>query len=276
MLQIGKINTLEVYKFVDFGIYLDGEQYGPILMPKRYVPEGIKEGDEVDVFIYLDSEDRLVATNETPLVMVGEFALLQVKQVNNLGAFLEWGLMKDLFVPFREQKLKMEEGRKYWVYVYVDKETERIVATAKIDRYLSKDEPDYEIGDEVEIQIHSQTDLGIKVIVDSEFWGVIYQNEIFEKLQFGEKRKAYIKKVREDYKLDISLQKIGFKKVDDVRQIILDALKEEQGFLPIHDKSTPEEIQQKFGLSKKAFKMAIGILYKSGRIIIEDNGIRLV
>jgi uncharacterized protein len=276
MLQIGKINTLEVYKFVDFGVYLDGEQYGPILLPKRYVPEDIEVEDEIDVFIYLDSEDRIIATTETPKIKVGEFAFLKAKQVDDFGAFLDWGLMKDLFVPFREQKMKMIEGHNYWVYAFIDKQTDRIVGSAKVDRYLSKEEPQYEIGDEVTIQIHSQTDLGYKAIVDSAHWGVLYANEVFQDFTIGQTCKAYIKKVREDFKIDLSLQKLGYIKVDDVRQQILNVLKENNGFLGLHDKSPAEEVQQRLGISKKAYKMTIGALYKSGRIIIEENGIRLV
>lgn len=276
MVTIGKINTLEVYKFVDFGAYLDGEQYGPILLPKKYMPEHIEIEDTIDVFVYLDSEDRLIATTESPKAMVGDFALLTVKDVNEYGAFLDWGLIKDLFVPFKEQKLKMDIGKQYWVYVYIDDKTERIVATAKIGRYLSQTEPQLSVGDEVEIRVHSKTDLGYKVIVNNAFWGVIYANEVFEPIQIAERRTGFVNAIRDDFKLDIRLQKSGFAKVSDVQKQILQALKQHNGFLPLQDKSSPEEIQNVLNMSKKTFKMAIGMLYKGGYITIEENGIRIV
>lgn len=276
MLQIGRINTLEVYRFVDFGVYLDGEQYGPILLPKRYVPQGIDIGDMVDVFIYLDSEDRLIATTETPLVQVNEFAYLSVKQVTNFGAFLEWGLTKDLFVPFREQKTAMKEGEKHWVFVFLDKKTDRIVASAKIDSFMLPIEQEYEDNDEISIQIHSKTDLGYKVIIEHKFWGLLYENEIFEKIEIGESRKAYIKQIRNDGKIDVVLTKQGFVKTEDFKDKILRLLQEYNGFLPLHDKSSPEQIMSIAEMSKKSFKITIGILYKAGRIVIESDGIRLV
>jgi len=276
MVTIGKINTLEVYKFVDFGAYLDGEQYGPILLPKKYMPEHIEIEDTIDVFVYLDSEDRLIATTESPKAMVGDFALLTAKDVNDFGAFMDWGLVKDLFVPFKEQKLKMQPGKDYWVYVYIDDKTERIVATAKIGRYLSQTEPQLSVGDEVEIRVHSKTDLGYKVIVNNAFWGVVYANEVFEPIKIAEVRTGFVNAIREDNKLDIRLQKSGFAKVPDVQKQILQALKQHNGFLPLHDKSTPDDIQDTLNMSKKTFKMAIGMLYKGGYITIEQNGIRIV
>lgn len=276
MVRIGKINTLEVYKFVDFGAYLDGEQYGPILLPKKYMPEHIEIEDTIEVFVYLDSEDRLIATTENPKAQVGDFALLTAKDVNDFGAFMDWGLVKDLFVPFKEQKLKMQPGKDYWVYVYIDDKTERIVATAKIGRYLSQTEPQCTVGDEVEILIHSKTDLGYKVIVNNAYWGVIYANELFEPIEISQKRTGYVNAIREDNKLDIRLQKSGFAKVPDVQKNILNTLKQHNGFLPLHDKSTPEDIQNTLNMSKKTFKMAIGMLYKGGYITIEETGIRIV
>lgn len=277
MIQLGKKNTLTVLRKVDFGFYLDGAEYESILLPKRYVPEGLKEEDEIEVFIYLDSEDRIIATTETPLVMVNECGYLMAKDVNEYGAFLDWGLMKDLFVPFREQKMKMVVGRKYWVYVYVDKDTDRIVASAKIDKFLDKYNPPYAEGDEVSIKIHSLCDLGTKVIVDDLYWGVIYENETFEKLKIGETRIAFIKKIREDLKLDISLTKTGYRnRISDIETTIVAALEANNGFLALTDKSPAEEIKDCLGMSKKSFKMAIGGLYKMSKIKIEDSGIRLV
>ena len=276
MLQLGKKNTLKVLRKVDFGFYLDGAEYDSILLPNRYAPEDLKEGDEIEVFIYLDSEDRIIATTETPLAEVGQFAYLTAKEVNKFGAFLDWGLPKDLFVPYREQKMRMQAGKKYWVYVYVDNDTDRIAASAKIDRFLDRYNPPYAEGDEVLIKIHSKTELGTKVIVDDLYWGIIYNNETFANLSVGETRIAYIKKVREDLKLDISLSKTGYRnKISDIESTILSALEAQNGFLPLHDKSSSEEIKEQLAMSKKSFKMAIGGLYKQGKIIIEDNGIRL-
>jgi hypothetical protein len=276
MVAIGKINTLEVYKFVDFGAYLDGEQYGPILLPKKYMPQGLEIEQTIEVFVYLDSEDRLIATTETPKAQVGDFAYLCVKDVNDYGAFLDWGLSKDLFVPYKEQKNKMIVGSYYWVYVYIDSKTERIVATSKIGRYISEQKPQYNIGDQVHIILHSQTDLGYKVIVDKSYWGILYANELFEPVEIAEQRVGYVHVVRDDNKLDIRLQKSGFKKMPDVQKKILTLLKQHNGFLPFHDKSSPQEIQTMFAMSKKTFKMAIGILYKGGYIHILENGISLV
>ena len=276
MLQLGKKNTLKVLRKVDFGFYLDGAEYDSILLPNRYAPKDLKEDDEIEVFIYLDSEDRIIATTETPLAEVGQFAYLTVKEVNKFGAFLDWGLPKDLFVPYREQKMRMQAGKKYWVYVYVDDDTDRIAASAKIDRFLDRYNPPYAEGDEVLIKIHSKTELGTKVIVDDLYWGIIYNNETFANLSVGETRIAYIKKIREDLKLDISLSKSGYRnKISDIESTILSALEAQNGFLPLHDKSSSEEIKEQLAMSKKSFKMAIGGLYKQGKIIIEDNGIRL-
>lgn len=276
MLQIGRKNTLEVYKFVDFGVYLDGEQYGPILLPKRYVPAEIEEGGEIEVFIYLDSEDRLVATTETPKVQVGEFAYLQVKDTSDFGAFLDWGLQKDLFVPFRQQKQPMTVGNFYWIYCSLDEKTQRIVASAKIDTFLHEINPECTEGSEVSIQIHSKTDLGYKAIIENNCWGLLFANEVFETLAIGSVRKAFIKTVRDDGKIDLSLQRIGFVRFNDAQQKILDALKAHAGFLPLHDKSDAAEIQAQLGMSKKTFKSAIGMLFKAQVITIKDSGIELI
>jgi len=276
MVEIGKYNTLRVVKEVDFGIYLDGgEEYGEILMPSRYVPEDVKPDDELEVFIYNDSEDRVIATTEKPYVTTGEFRFLKVKAVNRIGAFLDWGLPKDLLVPFREQKAKMVEGGTYLVYVYLDDETDRIVASAKIDKFLDNRIPEYETGDEVDLLIAEKTDLGFKAIVDGSFWGMIYENEIFTPVETGLYLKGYIKKVRDDDKLDISLQKEGYDQVDGISQNILEKLKEAGGFLAVSDKSPAEMIYHMFGISKKNFKKAIGSLYKKKFITISKEGIKL-
>lgn len=275
MAEIGRLNSLRVVKEVDFGLYLDGGEHGEILLPKRYVPENAKPEDILEVFIYLDSEDRIIATTETPHIMLGEFACLKAVAVSSMGAFLDWGLMKDLFVPFREQKLKMEEGRWYIVTVYLDPETKRLVASAKIEKFLDNLPPDYEAGQEVDLLIAGETDLGFNAIINNKHLGVIYKNEIFQPLRKGERIKGYIKKIREDEKIDLLLQKPGYGKVDDISMKILNVLKDHNGFLPVTDKSDPDTIYELFGVSKKTYKKAIGALFKFRIIDIEDKGIRL-
>lgn len=276
MANIGKYNNLRVIKEVDFGVYLDGEQDGEILMPIRYVPKNCQVGDYVDVFLYLDSEDRPVATTETPYAQVGEFAMLRVKSVNKIGTFLDWGIMKDLLVPFREQKVTMIEGRSYLVYIHVDEESKRIVASAKLNKFLDKTVPEYVTGQEVDLVIESETDLGYKAIVNNLHWGILYENEVFEQLAKGIKMKGYIKKIRTDNKIDLSLQPLGYVKVDPITQMILDELKKAGGFIAVSDKSEAEEVYRVFGISKKTFKQAVGSLYKKRLITIGTEGIRLI
>ena len=276
MAEIGKYNSLKVIKEVDFGVYLDGEKEGEILMPIRYVPANCQVGDFVDVFLYLDSEDRPIATTETPFAQVGEFTMLRVKSVNKIGTFLDWGIMKDLLVPFREQKVTMTEGRSYLVFIYVDEESNRIVASAKLGKFLDKSIPDYTVGQEVNLVIESETDLGYKAIINNSHWGILYENEVFEQLAKGLKIKGYIKKIRPDNKIDLSLHPLGYEKVDPLTQMILDELKKEGGFIAVSDKSEAEEVYRVFGISKKSFKQAIGALYKRRIISISPDGIRLV
>ena len=274
-IELGKYNQLEVVKEVDFGMYLDGKDDGEILLPKRYVPEGCRPGDMLNVFIYLDMDERLVATTLTPYVQVGEFACLDVAWVNEFGAFLDWGLMKDLFVPFREQKMKMKKGGRYVVHVHLDEESYRIVASAKVERYLSKEMPPYKAGEKVDIMIWQQTDLGYKVIVDNLYGGLIFKNEVFRTVELGMHLEAYIKKVREDGKIDLQLQKKGMDKVDDFSDVLLDYITENGGSIELNDKSDAELIYATFGVSKKTFKKAVGDLYKK-HLISLDNGIHLV
>jgi predicted RNA-binding protein (virulence factor B family) len=276
MAEIGQYNTLRVVKEVDFGLYLDGGEHGEILIPKRYVPENTKPEDNIEVFIYLDSEDRIIATTEKPYIKIGEFALLKVAAVTQMGAFLDWGLPKDLFVPFREQKQKMEEGKWYIVTVYLDHETKRLVASAKIEKFLDNLPPDYEDGEEVDLLIAGETDLGFNAIINGKHMGILYKNEIFQPLKRGEKIKGYIKKIREDEKIDLILQKPGYQKVDNISMRILEILKKHGGYMLITDKSEPDAIYNLFGVSKKTFKKAIGALFKLRIISIEDKGIRLL
>lgn len=275
MTEIGKLNTLRVVKELDFGIYLDGEQLGEILMPRRYVPAGTKPGDKLEVFIYLDSEDRFIATTERPFASVGDFALLDVVGVNSVGAFLDWGLPKDLLVPFREQKQKLEVGKSYVVFVYLDVDTNRIVASAKPEKFLDRSPADFEEGEEVDLLILSKTDLGYKAMINKTHTGVLYKNEVFESLEKGQQLKGYIRKIRPDGKVDLILHKPGYEKVDDISKQILDKLKEKNGFIALNDKSSAESIYEMFRVSKKTYKKAIGALYRERVITIEDAGIRL-
>ena len=272
---LGKYNQLEVVKEVDFGVYLNGGDDGEILLPSRYVPEGCKPGDMLNVFIYLDNEERLIATTLQPKVQVGEFACLEVAWVNEYGAFLDWGLMKDLFVPFREQKQKMQKGHRYVVHAHVDEDSYRIMASAKVERYLSKEMPPYQPGEEVEVMVWQRTDLGYKVIVDNQFSGLVYQREIFKALEPGMKMPAYIRQVREDGKIDLTLQKDGLQKVGDFAEVLLQYIKDHDGYTPLNDKSAAEDIYDAFEVSKKTFKKAVGDLYKKRLIVLVENGIRL-
>lgn len=275
-IELGKYNTLKAVKEVDFGMYLDGGEEGEILLPARYVPENCKPGDELEVFIYLDNEERLVATTLTPLVQVGQFACLEVAWVNQYGAFLNWGLMKDLFVPFREQKMKMQVGKKYVVHAHLDDESYRIAASAKVDRYLSKDKAVYEPGQEVNILIWQKTDLGFKAIIENKYSGLLYKSEIFQSLHTGMTMKAYVKQVREDGKIDLMLQKPGQGKVEDFSGTLLEYIRENGGWMALNDKSPAEEIYDTFGVSKKTFKKAVGDLYKKYLILLQEDGIALV
>lgn len=275
-IELGKFNQLEVVKQVDFGMYLDGGEEGEILLPTRYVPEDCKVGDWLNVFLYLDNEERLIATTLTPLVQVGEFACLEVSWVNQFGAFLNWGLMKDLFVPFSEQKMKMQVGNKYVIHAYIDDESFRIVASAKVDRYLSKEKAPYQPGEEVNILIWQKTDLGFKAIIENMYSGLLYDSEIFQTLHTGDTLKAYIKQVREDGKIDLILQKPGFEKVDDFSKTLYHYIADHGGRIGLNDKSPAEEIYDVFGVSKKTFKKAVGDLYKKRLILLHEAGIELV
>ena len=275
--MIGRYNTLRVVKEVDFGVYLDGgEDFGEILLPIRYVPPGLKPEDELEVFIYLDSEDRVIATTEEPYAQIGEFAYLEVVSVNQTGAFLDWGLMKDLMVPYREQAVKMREGEKYIVYVYLDDESRRIVATSKVNSALDNLMTEYEEGEEVQLMVIDKTDLGYKVAVNATHSGVLYHNELFKPIKIGDKCAGYIKKVREDDKLDVILEKPGYEKINGLAGEILTKLKEKGGRLEVSDKSPAELIYKVFGTSKKNFKKAIGTLYKQHLIEIGSESIKLI
>ncbi len=276
MVEIGKYNVLKVVKDLDFGLYLDGDELGEILLPRRYVPLNCTVDDELEVFIYLDSEDRLIATTEMPEAIVGEFACMKAAEVSKIGAFMDWGLPKDLLVPFREQKVKIEKGKDYIIYVYLDDESKRIAGSSKIEKFLDNLPPEYEEGQEVNLLIVSHTDLGYKAIINNAHSGILYDNEVFRKLKKGDRPKGYIKKVRSDDKIDLTLDKPGYEKVEGISKYLLDLLKKNNGYLDITDKSPAEEISHRLGISKKNFKKAIGALYKQRIIYLEDKGIGIV
>ncbi len=275
MAQIGRMNKLAVVREVGFGVYLDGGELGGILLPKRYVPAECKVGDLLDVFVYVDSDDFPIAITEEPKVQLGQVASLKVVSVEKVGVFLDWGLPKDLFLPYSEIRSQHPEvGQHVLVYVYLDN-TDRICASARLDRYLDKTPADYKRNQAVDLVIAGQTDLGYKAVVNGTHWGVLYHDEVFRKLRRGYKTRGFIKQVRPDGKIDLSLDKPGYAKVDRLQQKILQHLEERSGFSPLNDKSPPEQIYATYGISKKAYKMAIGGLYRQRKITIDEDGIRL-
>ncbi|PWJ57419.1 hypothetical protein CLV98_107127 [Dyadobacter jejuensis] len=275
MLFIGKYNNLTIERVTSVGMFLSEVEGEEVLLPNQYITEDMKIDDEIRVFVYQDSEHRPVATTETPKIIRNQFAVLEVNDVTEHGAFMDWGLIKDLFVPFREQSTPLQVGEKHVVFLYLDQKSSRLIASTKIDRFLENDRLTVAEGDEVEILVWSKTDLGYNVIVNQFHKGLVYDNEIFTDLSIGDTRKAYIKKIREENKLDISLQKIGYEAVEPNAKTILDQLQASGGFLNLGDKSSPEDIYARLGMSKKLFKKAIGGLYKQGRIRISDDGITL-
>ena len=258
-----------------FGLYLDGEEMGEILLPNRYVPDNAQIGDYLTVFVYTDGEDRPIATTAEPLAVVGDFAFMQVKSVASVGAFLEWGIMKDLLVPYSEQTVSLRTGQKVLVYVYLDNKTKRVVASAKWERYTEKqDFSELEEGAEVDVLVASETELGYKVLINKRYTGLIYKNEVFSKINIGDSLTAYISKIRLDGKIDVRLKKSGYEAVAGESAKILEKLEKAGGFLPTTDKSPAEEIYEIYGVSKKVYKKAIGELYKKRIIVLESNGIR--
>lgn len=276
MAEIGKINTLTVVRETENGVYLDGENLGEILMPRKFVTDEVKANRQAAVFIYSDSEDRLVATTENPLAMVGEFAFLKVIETNRFGAFLDWGLPKDLLVPVSEQKAKMTEGKTYLVFVFPDKLTNRIAASAKIDKFLDNISPEYQPGEKVDLLVAEETEIGYKAIVNNQHWGILYKNQVFRALSPGEKLEGFISKIRDDDKIDLLLEKPGYGKIDPISEKLLETLRENNGFLALNDNTSPEIIQALLGISKKNFKKAVGNLYRKRMITFYSDGIRLV
>ena len=274
-MQIGEINLLKILRFTAPGAYLGDEDGNDVLLPGKYITNGMSEEDMISVFLYRDSEDRIVATTETPLIHLYGYAYLKVKEVNLYGAFLDWGLEKDLMVPFKEQQLKMEEGKYYLVTLQMDEATDRLFATTKINRYLEECSDKDLVGQEVELLVCDKTELGVKLIVDERYHGMVFQNDISKPIRRGQKIRGFVLKVRDDVKLDIRFEKIGFEKFDDAAQSILEIV-QAKGSLYLSDKSSPEDIREQVGMSKKTFKQAIGKLYKARQIEILDTEIRLI
>jgi len=275
-INVGQFNLMRVDRKVDFGFYMDDGGEG-ILLPKRFVPSGLQIDDTISVFVYHDSDNRLIATTQEPFAVVGDIAALKVVEVTSQGAFLDWGLMKDVFVPVSQQLSTMRLGGKYLVKLYIDAQTGRVAATEKIDKQISNDILTVKEGEKVKIQVYRESEIGYVVIVNQLHQGLVYKNEVFTHLHIGQFiDEAFVKKIREDNKLDIGLGKQGGEKLADDNQKIMSLLKSHKGFLPYHDKSAPDDIYAFFGMSKKAFKMNVGMLYKLKLISIEEDGIHLI
>ncbi len=277
MIQIGTMNRLRVLRKVDFGVYLEGdERWGDILLPMRYVPSGADIGDVLEVFVCFDSEDRIIAMTEQPKAMVGDFALLQVVAVSRAGAFLDWGLPKDLLVPFAEQQQKMQQGEYYLVAVYVDEASERIVASSRLDQFLfDASEGDFEEGEPVSLIAAGKTPLGVKMIVNGSHWGLLHRQEQLREPAIGERMRGFIRRIRPDGKIDLCLHRLPSEKTRDAADMLLDYLAAHEGFLPLTDKSSPDAIDRLFAISKGQFKKAVGALYKRRKITLHEDGIRL-
>ncbi|MBK8192281.1 MAG: GntR family transcriptional regulator [Lewinellaceae bacterium] len=277
MIQLGEINSLKIVRQTYNGLTLtDEEGSEEALLPRQFVPRTWNPGDTLQVFVFKDSNDSLIATTDTPLIKLNEFACLKVRDVNDHGAFLEWGLDKDLFVPFREQPGKMIPGNWYIVYLYLDDQTDRLAASGRYQRFFQEKFIRLKEGEEVDLLIDNQTELGHNVIINNRYRGLVYENEIFEKIRRGDRCKGYVKLVREDGKIDVSLQKPGYAKIEPNGEKILAKLKANQGFLRFTDKSDPDDIIGFFQMSKKTFKKALGTLYKQRLIRLEPDGIYLV
>jgi len=276
-MNIGSYNTLKIVKRVAFGLYLDGEEAGEILLPTRYVPENAQIGDFLDVFVYTDGEDRPIATTQAPLAVVGDIKALKVKAVGSYGAFLEWGIMKDLFLPFSEQTADVDEQDTVVVALYLDSKTNRVVATMKWERFLDKSiQPTFAKEEEVQVLVASKTELGYKVLINNKFVGLIYKNEVFKPLCIGDTMRAYIHRVRQDGKIDVRLNRSGYEAIEGEAARLLALLRKMGGFLPTTDKSPAETIYELCGMSKKTYKKAVGELYKKRLIMLKTNGIVLV
>jgi len=276
MAEVGKLNRLEVIKEVDFGLYLDGDDLGNILLPRRYLPKDYAVGQAIDVFVYLNSSDLLIATTETPKVMVGQCAYLKVVQVNPVGAFLDWGLSKDLLVPYSEQNRPMEAGKFYTIFVFIDLETHRIAASSKLNKYLREKSTDFKPGQSVDLLISGKSDMGYKAIINHRYLGLIFRDDAFKPLKIGQKTVGYIKDIRADGKIDLSLQPRGKTARDNLLDSIIADLKAQGGSSTLTDKSPPDDIYKRFNVSKANYKKALATLYKQRLILIEKQKITLI
>lgn len=274
LIEIGKINNLEVLKSTPQGMYV-GDAVEEILLPNKYIPEGLEIGQMIDVFIYTDSEDRMIATTLTPNIMRDEFAYMKVKDTTSFGAFLDWGLEKDLLVPFKEQHQKMEVGKSYLVHMYLDDVTDRLVASSHLNRFLELNEIDLTEGDEVDILLGEETELGFQCIINGKYKGLVYKNQVFKNVQPGDSTTAFVKQIRPDKKIDLTLERTGHESIEPNAQKVYDMLQSNEGFLPLHDKSDPEEIKKWVQMSKKNYKKAVGTLYRKRLVELEDKGVRL-
>ncbi len=277
MIRIGDYNTLEIIRETEQGLYLADKEQNEVLLPNRYVPENFKIWDKIEVFVYLDNEERQVAVTDRPFIVRDDFAMLRCNEVTAHGAFLDWGLVKELFCPFAEQAFKMKAGGWYLVYCFLDKETDRLVASSKTNSFLDNDDITLQEFDEVDLIVSHPSDIGMNVIVNKKHHGLIFNDNIFKDLSVGDRLKGYVKKIRPDNKMDIVLGKIGYRKIEPNADAIMQQLSDSRtGFLPLNDKSAPEAIKKELQMSKKTFKKAIGTLYKQRMITIESDGIRLV
>lgn len=276
MIELGNYNVLKVLRSTSVGLFLGDHEGVEVLLPNKYVPANFEIDGDLEVFCYLDNNERPVATTLKPYIIRNNFAFLEVVEVGSYGAFLDWGLEKHLLVPFREQGMRMEEGKKYIVHCYLDEETFRLTGSSRLNRYLSNVGFDIEINSEVDLLVSRKTPLGWEVIIENKYKGLLFDSDIFKPIAIGDKLKGYIKNIRTDNKIDISLQQIGAKMLEPTAKMIFEKLKEQNGFLALHDKSTPEEIKELLHLSKKSFKKAIGTLYKEKKITIAKDGIYLV
>ena len=275
MIELGNYNKLRVLRSTRIGLFLGDDEGTEVLLPNKYVPEDFEIDGELEVFCYLDNNERPIATTLKPYIKRGDFAYLEVKEIVPFGAFLDWGLEKHLLVPFREQNVRMEEGKKYVVHCFLDQETFRLVATSRLNRYISNLDFTIEVNTEVDILIYRKTPLGWEVIIENQYRGLIFESDVFQPLEIGKHLKGYIKNVRPDGKVDVSLQPLGVSMLEPTAALVYEKLQENNGFLGLHDKSSPEEIKERLHLSKKAFKKAIGGLYRAKKILIKEDGIYL-
>lgn len=276
MIHLGQFNKLTLLRITPPGAYLGDDEENVVLLPTKYIPENVEIGDSIDVFVYLDSEDRIISTTKKPYLELHGFAALKVNQVSHFGAFLDWGIEKDLLVPFKEQKQKMEECKRYIVHLYLDEATQRLVASSKIRKYLEFEHILVQENEEVDLLIADSTELGRNVIVNETYSGLIFKSDISRIVKFGERCKGYVKSIRPDGKLDITLDKIGFVKMESNCERLLEILKEKNGIIYLTDKSDPDNIREEVGMSKKTFKNAIGMLYKQRLITLANNHIKLI